>query len=88
MNRNVIIIHPDDNVAVAVREIAAGEHVEGVEGKNIKANSDIPQSHKVAIAEIEDGGTIIKYGEPVGVSKGIISPGDWVHTHNINTEEG
>lgn len=87
MGRNVIVIHPKDNVAVAVREIKSGERIEDDGGIDLPAGSDIPASHKVAITEIPAGETVVKYGEPIGEAKQDIKPGEWVHTHNINLED-
>ncbi len=87
MGRNVIVINPKDNVAVAVREIKSGDKIENDRDVDLVAGSDIPASHKVALTEIHEGETVIKYGEPIGEAGQNINPGDWVHTHNINLEE-
>ncbi len=86
MKANVLIIHPRDNVAVAVRGLAAGETAvaDGLEG--LTALSDIPASHKIALADIAAGGEIIKYGEIVAVSTRAIKKGEWVHTHNLESK--
>jgi len=88
MEKNVIIISPKDNVAVAIREIKAGEPIVGVEGEEFKAGADIPPSHKVALVEIPEDKPVIKYGESIGAASESIKPGAWVHTHNIKAEEG
>ncbi len=88
MQANVIVIHRKDNVAVAMREIEAGEAIVGVESKELKAGADIPPSHKVALTSIPKGEPVIKYGESIGLADESIRPGDWVHTHNIKPEEG
>jgi len=88
MGKDIIVIHPKDNVAVAVREIRRGEKIEGDGGIELVALADIPASHKVAIGEIAGGGMVVKYGEPIGEANQDIKPGDWVHTHNIKLEDG
>ncbi len=88
MENNVVVIHPRDNVAVAIKAMKAGDRIIGIEGKELVAGADIPPSHKVAIVEIPQGKPVIKYGEFIGNAKETIKPGDWVHAHNINTEEG
>ena len=75
-----IKIHPMDNVAVALREIAPGEMVEGVAAKVA-----IPSGHKIALAKIPQGGEVIKYGSRIGFAKEEIQSGDWVHVHNLRT---
>ena len=52
-----IHIHPDDNVAVALHPIAAGTAFAG-----IIAADDIPQGHKMALKNLEEGAQVIKYG--------------------------
>ena len=87
MDKKVIIISPNDNVAVAICEIKAGDKVSGVLGTDIKARALIPRNHKLAIAKIAQDGEVIKYGEPIGLAIQKIEPGDWVHTHNLKSEE-
>lgn len=69
-------IHPDDNVAVALSPVAAGE---------LSAQEPIPQGHKLALRDIAAGEAIIKYGNPIGYAASDISEGHWVHTHNVRT---
>ena len=83
MEPDVIIINEADNVAVARRDIAAGEKVALPAGASVTAVADIPRGHKVAVAAIARGGRVIKYGECIGVAAADIGAGDWVHTHNI-----
>ena len=83
MLTNAVKIHPDDNVAVAVKEIKTGETV--ADGPS--ARQDIPKNHKVALRPIRAGEKIVKYGEAIGVAVSDIRPGDWVHTHNLKAEE-
>lgn len=87
MDINAILVHPKDNVAVAIKALKAGEQVIGVAGDKLKANADVPRNHKVALREIAIHEKIIKYGESIGVAIVAIKPGDWVHTHNLKAEE-
>ena len=85
MKANILIIHPRDNVAVALIALAAGEAAvaQGVDG--LTALSDIPASHKIALADVPAGGEIIKYGETVAISTRDIKRGEWVHGHNLES---
>ncbi|MCR5325254.1 MAG: altronate dehydratase family protein [Bacteroidales bacterium] len=56
-----IKINPDDNVAVALQDLQAGEVVEGV-----KLLCDIPRGHKVVLRSLRSGDNVIKYGFPIG----------------------
>lgn len=83
MKPNVLIIHPRDNVAVALRPLAAGETALADGGRSFAVAEDIPASHKVALQDIAAEAEIIKYGETVAVSTGAIRQGQWVHIHNL-----
>ena len=56
-----IKINPDDNVAVALQDLQAGEVVEGV-----KLLCDIPRGHKIVLRDLAEGQNVIKYGFPIG----------------------
>jgi altronate hydrolase len=88
MENNVILIHPGDNVAVAVRPIQAGEPVVGGGVEAIVAVGDIPQYHKVSLAALRPGAPVIKYGEAIAMAKAPITAGEWVHTHNLEDRAG
>jgi altronate hydrolase len=75
-----------DNVAVALRPIAAGERVvvQGPEGpREIEALEAIPLCHKIAVADIQTGADVRKYGYCIGEARQPIARGAWVHTHNV-----
>ena len=75
-----IKIHPADNVAVALRAVAAGSCFAGV-----TAAQDIPQGHKMALAPMAEGEQVVKYGFSIGHTTASVAPGAWVHTHNMAT---
>ena len=56
-----IKINPDDNVAVALQDLAKGEKVEG-----IAISMDIPRGHKIVLRDLAAGENVIKYGFPIG----------------------
>lgn len=80
-------IHENDNVAVAIETIGAGECVEAA-GERMVANMEIPAGHKMALADIAEGEAVIKYGCPIGFARENIKKGDWIHVHNIRTGLG
>ncbi len=86
MKDNILIIHPRDNVAVALKKLEAGDPAiaKGMEG--FPALEEIPPSHKIALRDIAQGEEIIKYGETVAVSTRQIRKGEWVHTHNLESK--
>lgn len=80
----LVLIHPADNVAVAIRPVTAGESLQAG-GRCVQAAQDIPQGHKIALCPIAAGEGIIKYGVPIGHAEQEIGTGTWVHTHNMRT---
>lgn len=86
MKDNILIIHPRDNVAVALRTIDAGELAAAKGVEEFPALEKIVASHKIALRDISQGEEIIKYGETVAVSGRDIKKGEWVHTHNLESK--
>lgn len=84
MKADCLLIHKDDNVAVALKPLAKGETV-AVGGETIVLKSDIPAGHKIARRQIGKGEKVIKYGHPIGHATVKIPAGDWVHSHNLKT---
>ena len=87
MKNNAVLVNPKDNIAVAIKEIKAGETVTGIGDLQLQANEDIMRNHKVAIAEVAENDPVLKYGEKIGFASKPIRPGDWVHSHNLKWEE-
>ncbi len=85
MNMNDLVrIHPNDNVAVALRPLTAGETYSPDE-LALTVTDDIPMGHKAALRPIEKGEKVIKYGFPIGEAVCFIPRGAHVHTHNLRT---
>ncbi len=68
-----------DNVVIAVEVIQPGDWVAGA-----MAREKIPQGHKMALLPVRAGEPLIKFGQPIGVAGVDITPGDWVHVHNVS----
>jgi altronate hydrolase len=75
---DILQLKPEDNVAVALRDIAAGEIV-----GPLQACEAIPMGHKIAVRHIERNTEILKYGLPIGIASTDIPAGAHVHTHNL-----
>lgn len=82
--KQAIQIHPRDNVAVALCPLKKGEIIT-LPQKTITLHQDIPQGHKFALARIEKGENITKYGTVIGHALEPVEPGYHVHTHNMKT---
>jgi altronate hydrolase len=85
--KDFIKIHENDNVIVALKEIAADETVT-VGTLTVTAKEMIPAGHKMAIKDISAGNDVVKYGFRIGNAKEDISAGQWIHTHNVKTALG
>ncbi len=83
--RALIRLSAEDNVAVAIRNIAAGAEVE-VDGLRLVARDPIPFAHKMALRPVRAGEKLIKYGVPIGSATRAIEPGGHVHVHNIKSD--
>lgn len=46
---------------------------------------EIPAGHKVALRPIRQGEDVVKYGFPIGHASRDITEGEWVHSHNLET---
>jgi len=77
-----IRLSADDNVIVAVDQIAAGATAAG-----LTARERVPRGHKMAVAPIRDGEPVRKYGQVIGFASKHIAPGDWVHEHNVGLHD-
>jgi altronate hydrolase len=67
----VVVVRPDtDNVAIAVRDISAGELIALGHGQ-LRVIEDVPAGHPIAIKVIPGGEPIIEYGQPWGISRGL-----------------
>lgn len=85
--KDFIRINENDNVIVALKELAPGEEI-SVGDKTVAAAETIPAGHKMAIRDIEAGAEVVKYGFRIGNAKETIKTGQWVHVHNVGTALG
>jgi altronate hydrolase len=77
-----IRLAPDDNVVIAVDQIAPGATASGA-----TACERVPRGHKMAIAAIAEGEPVRKYGQIIGFASKPIAPGQWVHEHNVGLHD-
>ncbi len=83
---SVILLHPDDNIAVARLALPDG-HAIVTGGQRLTTVNSIPMGHKVALRRIAPGEMIHRYGQAIGRARTEILPGQHVHTHNLEFEE-
>ncbi|WP_375197912.1 UxaA family hydrolase [Sphingobium sp.] len=80
----LILLHPDDNVLICVRAIAAGDPP--LSGGTIPACEGIAIGHKIARMPLRAGDKVIKYGAPIGSMTADAAAGHWVHMHNMKSD--
>ena len=81
-----------DTVGVAVTEgVRKGQELTGRfmdtgELLKLTAGDDIPLGHKIAVTDIQDKSTVVKYGHDIGRTVASIGKGQHVHVHNLKTK--
>lgn len=77
-----IRVHPDDNVAVVVNQggLRAGARI----ACGLGLREDVPEAHKVALADFAPGASIVRYGAVIGYAKQAIARGSWVREELID----
>lgn len=93
LNAPQILKHEhEDNVAVVVVEdLRAGTAAQGVVTADdstfeISVKADVPIGHKVALTDLSEGDTAIKYGQDIGKFVAPVRAGEHVHVHNLKTK--
>jgi altronate hydrolase len=82
MKKSILKVHPDDNVIVALRDLAKGEEVE-YNGKTFTMVEDIPAKHKFNEYDFATGDSLTMYGVLVGKAQYDIPAGSRISTSNV-----
>jgi (2R)-sulfolactate sulfo-lyase subunit alpha len=92
MPTHFIVHDKADTVGVVVVEdVHAGSDLTGWimetdETITLKSLDAVPLGHKIALRDLKDGETVLKYGHDVGRTVSTIGQGRHVHTHNLKTK--
>jgi len=91
MTHGILMHEPDDDVGVAVADLAAGSDIGAVtlEGKpvgTVTLRAAVPLGHKVAMRDITKGRDVIEYARTIGIATQDAPRGSHVHIHNIATK--
>ena len=81
----LLLLHPDDNIVVARRDIAAGERVE-LDGESFTIPAAVELGHKLARRALAADSRVLKYGAPIGSMKSAAARGEHVHVHNLRSD--
>lgn len=76
-----------DNVATALADLDAGTVVETDAG-SVDLVDDIPFGHTFALAPLDAGDSVRKYGEVIGRANAVVAAGEHVHVHNCESTRG
>ena len=94
MSQPDLIIHDEkDNVGVVVIESTKkGQEcsawiMENDKTVSIKSLNEISLGHKIAMVDLNEGNTILKYGHDIGKVIKSIKKGEHVHVHNVKTKK-
>jgi altronate dehydratase small subunit len=88
---DALVMDGRDQVATALRDMAAGEQIRYMLGGSVTMVTlldPIPFGHKLAVMNIEAGIEVRKYGEVIGRTTAAIERGRHVHVHNIEGIRG
>jgi altronate hydrolase len=78
----VVHLHADDNIVVAVRLLEPGSRIR-VGERSVVVAERVKPGHKLAVADVPQGEFIRKYGQVIGFATGRVRAGEWVHSHNL-----
>ena len=86
---DALVLHRDDTVATALRQLRAGQSVEvTADGARMTVllREPIALCHKFALRDIAEGEVVLKYGEAIGRATCAIRAGQHVHVHNLRSQ--
>ena len=86
LTERAILLRPDDDVAIAKKELAAGAVLEDGAAR-FEVRVDINPGHKVARRAVRRGDPVRRYGQVIGFATQDIAIGDHVHSHNLDIGE-
>ena len=81
----VILLHPDDNILVCVKQFHPGDEII-IDGEKIISEIDIVVGHKIARVNLLPGDKVYRYGAPIGSITQAVAKGQHVHMHNMKSD--
>ncbi|MEI9945737.1 MAG: UxaA family hydrolase [Chitinophagaceae bacterium] len=82
MKHTVLKVHPDDNVLVALQDLAKGQEVK-FNGSTYTLQTDVAAKHKFTTKTLNAGDPVIMYGVLVGKAVEKLEPGTRISTSNL-----
>jgi len=87
MKRKILKVHPNDNVIVALQDLAKGDMLQ-YDGNDYVLVDDVPAKHKFTTRPLEAGEPVYMYGVLVGKAKEHIPVGSRISTANLTHASG
>lgn len=79
----VLLLHPDDDVAIARQQLLSGTRLpSGASSRGL-----IPPGHKVALRNLPAGHPVRRYNQVIGYALQAITAGEHVHVHNLGLRD-
>ncbi|WP_433824746.1 UxaA family hydrolase [Actinoplanes sp. CA-015351] len=79
---HALLLHPDDHVAVALRDLPPGLKL--THGTlTVDVTAAIPQGHKLCVRDMPADTPVHKYGQTIGRTTTAVRAGEHVHSHNL-----
>jgi altronate hydrolase len=85
LSQVAVHLRPEDNIAVAARNLEAGLEVK-INGSVVALAKRVGLGHKIALRPIKKGEAVYKYGQIIGFASQDIPAGGHVHVHNVNAD--
>lgn len=82
MENTIVKINPSDNVGIVCN--AFGLQKGAIVQNDIILLQDIPMGHKVALEDIQEGETVIRYGQLIGYVNTKIQKGEWINENKLS----
>lgn len=80
-----ILLHPDDNILVCVKQIHSGDTL-SIDGQIVISPIDVAVGHKIARTALRTGEKVYRYGAPIGSMTDAVAKGEHVHMHNMKSD--
>jgi altronate hydrolase len=85
-----VVLRDGDDVAVATRDLQAGDTVAvgGTGSESIAVRTAVPAGHKIALRDLPEGALVHKYGQVIGAVTAAVPAGEHLHGHNLAMPPG
>ena len=83
-----IVMTPEDTVGTAITDLVADRTLTLRDDHAVTLTEPSQFGHKCARGGHEPDDEVGKYGAVIGRATTTIRPGDWVHTHNVESIRG